>query len=69
MVKEETVRQMERELTAAGWRTVRNSGRHTVYGCSHGSHTTPVPTTHRMVTPGVVRSIRKSIAECQGGHQ
>lgn len=64
MTKEETVRQMIRELEAAGWTFARNNGRHTVYRCPSGRHTIPVPTSHGKISAGVVRKIRAAIARC-----
>lgn len=57
---------MIRELQAAGWRQRRHDGRHTVYGCPCGRHSFALPTTHRMVSAGVVTKARKAIANCEG---
>lgn len=64
MVSEEPTRKMVKELNSAGWTQLRNDGRHAVYGCPCGKHTMPVPESHRTISAGVVRKIRKAIKEC-----
>lgn len=66
MVSEEATRKMIRQFTTAGWTEISHDGRHTKFGCQCGAHTFPLPTTHRMVSPGVVRNARKAIQECKG---
>lgn len=66
MVSEEPTRKVVREFTKAGWMELRRDGRHAVYGCPCGSHTFPLPTTHKTVSPGVVRKARKAIEGCEG---
>lgn len=66
MVSEEPTRKMIREFKSAGWNEVSTDGRHTKFGRPCGSHTFPLPTTHRIVSPGVVRKARKAIEGCKG---
>ncbi len=65
VVSEEPTRAMVKELHAAGWRVARSDGRHTVFSCPSGQHSIAVPTSHRTISPGVVRKIRQAIAACQ----
>lgn len=66
MVSEQPTRKMIAELKAAGWVVLRKDGRHAVYGCPCGSHTTPLPQSHKTISPGVVRKIRQAIEKCEG---
>ena len=66
MVSDEPTRKMVKELRDSGWVMTRTDGRHTMYGCPCGKHALPVPTSHRMISPGVVRKIRQAIANCKG---
>jgi hypothetical protein len=58
---------MVRELADALWSELRSDGRHSVFGCPCGNHIIPVPTSHRMISPGVVRKIRQAIENCKRG--
>lgn len=64
MVSEEPTRKMVKELKSGGWQVIRTDGRHTVYVCPCGSHTFPLPESHRSISPGVVRKCRNAIKEC-----
>ena len=64
VVSEESTRTMVKELLAAGWSVARSDGRHTVFACPSGQHSIAVPTSHRSISPGVVRKIRQAIAAC-----
>lgn len=66
MVRDAPTRLMIRELERAGWSVRRADGRHSVYGCRCGRHTFALPTTHRMVSAGVVAKARRALAECEG---
>lgn len=64
MVSDEPTRRIVKEMVAAGWREARSDGRHSVFVCTSGQHTVAAPTSHRSVSPGVVRKIRQAIAAC-----
>jgi predicted RNA binding protein YcfA (HicA-like mRNA interferase family) len=52
-------------LEGAGWSKLRDgAGSHAIYGCRTGKHDVSVPDGHRMVSPGVVRTINKAVASC-----
>lgn len=54
-------REVVRALTSAGCTELRDTGKHTVYGCPCGKHSAPVPR-HTEVTAGVVKSIQGQMA-------
>ncbi len=60
---------MIKELADAGWTMLRADGRHTIYICPCRKHIIAVPTTHRMISPGVVRKIRAAIQACKEAHK
>ena len=49
-------------MIRSGCMQVRSNGRHTVFRCPCGEHVAPVPTSHRDVAAGVVRSIESQFA-------
>ncbi len=57
MKRREVIRAME----AAGCAELRDTGRHTVYGCPCGQHIGPVPR-HTEISAGVVGSLTKQLA-------
>ena len=65
LVRPMATRRLVRCLRSAGCVLLRRSGRHDVYACPCGAHIAPVPTSHRMVSAGVVRSIEQAMA-CLG---
>lgn len=70
MIAEQPTRKILKELTDAGWsRTRHGKGSHSVWACETNEHTVTVPDGHRTIRPGVVRSIRKAIAECAAEHE
>jgi predicted RNA binding protein YcfA (HicA-like mRNA interferase family) len=64
MVSEQPTRKIVREFKDAGWTVLRTDGRHTVYGCPCGKHTQPLPQSHKTISPGVVRKVRKAMEQC-----
>lgn len=48
-------------LVDAGCRLVRRTGRHDIYACPCGVRTAPVPTSHRKISAGVVRSLIRQL--------
>lgn len=65
MVSEEQTTKILKELRHAGWSQKRDAkGSHTMWECATGKHTMIVPSGHRSIRPGVVRSIRQAIDNC-----
>ena len=62
MVKAMTLRDVESALRGQRCTVISQSGPHTKWGCPCGRHTAPVPR-HTIVSPGVVRDIRRRM-EC-----
>ncbi len=62
MVSEEPTRKIVKELRDAGWRILRSDGRHTNWISPNGA-TFPLPDSHRTISPGVVRKVRKAIQD------
>jgi len=58
-----SLRAVVKALTNAGCTLLRDSGRHTVWGCPStcGQHSAPVPR-HTEVSAGVVKSIQQQMA-------
>lgn len=54
-------KEVQAALIANGCQSLRNVGRHEVWGCPCGQHTAPLPN-HRDITGGVVQSIGKQMA-------
>lgn len=65
MVSGEPTRQMVTEFRKAGWRALKTDGRHTKYGYPCGSHTFPLPDSHKTISPGAVRKARRTIKNCE----
>lgn len=65
MVSDQPTRIVVQELTRAGWTRKRaGKGSHSVWQCVSGRHTVTIPDGHRTIRPGVVRTIRKAVADC-----
>lgn len=65
MVSDEPTRTVIKRLKQAGFTLVSTDGRHAKWRHPSGVWV-PVPESHRMVSPGVVRKINKAIAESEG---
>jgi predicted RNA binding protein YcfA (HicA-like mRNA interferase family) len=61
VVKEMSLRSVEKALQAQGCQVLSEDGKHTKWGCPCGKHTTAVPR-HRDISPGVVRNIIRDLA-------
>lgn len=55
------LRDLVRALTGQGCRVLRDTGRHTAWGCPCGQHMAAVPR-HGVVSPGVVRNVIRDLA-------
>lgn len=66
MVSEQPTRVVEILFRKAGWKILKNDGRHTKYGCPCGRHTFPLPTSHKTISPGVVRKAMQALDHCSG---
>jgi hypothetical protein len=60
MVKAMALRDVESALRDQDCEVLSNKGPHTKWGCPCGSHTVPIPR-HSIVSPGVVRDIRRRL--------
>ncbi|TCJ30437.1 hypothetical protein EPD65_04360 [Nocardioides jejuensis] len=65
MVSEQPTRVVEVWFRKAGWRILKTDGRHTKYGCPCGAHSFPLPSSHRTISPGVVRKAQVVIEQCK----
>jgi predicted RNA binding protein YcfA (HicA-like mRNA interferase family) len=61
VVKEMSLRRVERPLQSNDCLKVSDDGSHTKWGCPCGQHTTAVPR-HRDISLGVVRNIMRDLA-------
>jgi predicted RNA binding protein YcfA (HicA-like mRNA interferase family) len=66
MVSELPTRKVVKAFKAAGWKSVRTEGSHSVYQCSCGQHSFSLPDGHRSISPGVVRKAFKALEQCEG---
>ena len=57
-------REMVTNLKAHGWTDVRSKGSHHTWKCPTGKHQATVPTRHRTISAGVVRTTNKKIEAC-----
>ena len=65
MIAGEQTRVILRELNQVGWTRKRSGkGSHSVWHCATGRHKITVPDGHRTIRPGVVRSIRDAVTNC-----
>ncbi|WP_196804092.1 type II toxin-antitoxin system HicA family toxin [Marmoricola sp. URHB0036] len=64
MTKEMKTRDFLRVLRAAGWSPGKTVGSHTKWRCPGDNHSVPVPDGHRMISPGVIRSVAAKIDDC-----
>lgn len=64
MVKEEPTRLAIKRLKAAGFTRTSTDGRHSKWTHPSGAWV-PVPDSHRMISPGVVRKINNAIKESE----
>lgn len=64
MVKEEPTRQVIKRLKEAGFTRISTDGRHSKWQHPTGVWV-PLPDTHRMISPGVVRKINQAIQESE----
>ena len=64
MVKEEPTRLVIKRLKAAGFTRTSTDGRHSKWTHPSGAWV-PVPDSHRMSSPGVVRKINNAIKESE----
>jgi predicted RNA binding protein YcfA (HicA-like mRNA interferase family) len=67
-VKEIKRKEAEAELVRAGWKIIRQSGKHDVWASPDGMATVAVPR-HRTISPGVVRQIAKGLPTTPSGWQ
>ncbi|MDE8671027.1 MULTISPECIES: type II toxin-antitoxin system HicA family toxin [Micrococcaceae] len=67
-MKEIKRKEAEAELTKAGWRIIRQTGKHDVWASPDGTVTVAVPR-HRTISPGVVRQIAKGLPTTPSGWQ
>ncbi|MDD1478513.1 type II toxin-antitoxin system HicA family toxin [Arthrobacter sp. H16F315] len=67
-MKEIKRKDAEAELIKAGWRIIRQSGKHDVWASPDGAVTVAVPR-HRTISPGVVRQIAKTLPTTPSGWQ
>lgn len=61
MVSEQPTRKIVKALRDAGFKPLRTSGSHTVWG--KGSVAVTVPDGHKTISPGVVRQVNNAIQE------
>jgi predicted RNA binding protein YcfA (HicA-like mRNA interferase family) len=54
-------------LRAAGWSPGKTVGSHTKWHCPGDRHSVPVPDGHRVISPGVVRSVNAKVESCDCG--
>lgn len=66
MVAEESTRSIVKRLKEAGFTRTSTSGRHSKWTHPSGVWV-PVPDSHRVIRPGVVRSINKAIEASKKG--
>lgn len=64
MAKEETSRSAVKRLKAAGFELKSTDGRHSKWAHPNGAWV-PVPDSHKMISPGVVRKIDRAIKESE----
>ncbi|MDR6794588.1 putative RNA binding protein YcfA (HicA-like mRNA interferase family) [Pseudarthrobacter oxydans] len=67
-MKEIKRKDAEAELIKAGWRIIRQSGKHDVWASPDGAVTVAVPR-HRTISPGVARQIAKGLPTTPSGWQ
>lgn len=66
VVKEEPTRSITKRLKEAGFICTSTDGRHSKWAHPSGVWV-PVPDSHRMISPGVVRKVNTAIEESQKG--
>lgn len=66
MVKEEATRSIIKRLKDAGFTRVSTDGRHSKWAHPSGAWV-PVPDSHKMISPGVVRKINQAIQQSEEG--
>ena len=51
-------------MRAKGWSPRRTSGSHTNWRCPSAQHSVSVPDGHRMISPGVLRKVLRTLDAC-----
>lgn len=60
-MKQQKTTDVLKVLRSQGWSFVRDAkGSHEIWGNADGTKKTPVPTGHRYISPGVLKSLEKA---------